>query len=194
MNFQWILNDFGEVAACVAEDFLEPLSYAAAGVLPALAAAALWTAAAACIRGGKWSLRRAAARIFFCLYVYVVIWQAFLSRESGSRTGVDLALLSTWKASAQSKAYVLENVLMFIPMGVILPLVWKKGRNPAVCVLTGAVCSALIEGLQYLTSRGHCQTDDLVMNTLGTLIGWGLAAALGSVCGIFNQKQSRKQL
>ncbi len=173
-----MLNGFGEVAVCMAEDLKEPLGYAAAGMVPALGAAVLWTAVGCCFLGERWRWRRAGVRFAFCLYIYVVLWQAFFSRESGSRTGVDLALFSTWRASAQSKAYVLENVLMFVPMGAMLPFVWKKGKNPAVCVLTGALSSTLIETLQFITSRGHCQTDDLVMNTLGTLVGWCLAAVL----------------
>lgn len=185
MNFEWTMDDFWKVAVCMAEDLKEPFGYAAAGVVPALGMAVLWMAAGRWLFGEKWKWKRVGVRFAFCLYVYVCLWQAFFSRESGSRTGVDLILLSTWKASAQAKAYVLENVLMFVPMGTMLPLVWKKGKNPAVCVLTGALSSTLIEMLQLITSRGHCQTDDLVMNTLGTLIGWCLAAV---ICFLWKKK------
>lgn len=167
----WLADGGREVIACMAEDFREPLGYLAAGTAPALAAAAVWTAADHCLRKEKW--RTAGPKFLFCLYVYVVVWQALISREPGSRTGVDPGLFATWQDSAQSKAYVLENVLMFLPLGALLPLVWKKAEDARICVLAGAACSAFIELLQYLTARGHCQTDDLVMNTLGALAGWG---------------------
>ena len=49
-------------------------------------------------------------------YILLVSMVTFFSREPGSRVGVDLQLFSTWGASTQEKAYVIENIIMFIPL------------------------------------------------------------------------------
>lgn len=59
--------------------------------------------------------------IFLC-YLVVVIIQTLLSRESGSRDGMDPVLFSTWGDTIRSHAYVVENVMMLIPYGLLLSL------------------------------------------------------------------------
>ena len=63
----------------------------------------------------------------------------------------------------------LGNIAVFIPIGFLLPLLWniKGGR----VLLTGAVCSLLIELCQLFLPRSS-DVDDLILNTLGTLLGW----------------------
>ena len=39
-------------------------------------------------------------------------------------------------------------------------------------VLLGFIISVGIETVQLLTERGYCQLDDIVMNTLGSLVGY----------------------
>ena len=123
---------------------------------------------------------------WFCLFIYtiVTIFLAYFSREPGSRGGMDLIPFSTWGASAQEKAYVLENVLMFLPLGILLGLTgdrktgkkkWKRtGNMIAVCCLL----SCMLEGMQFITGRGYCQLDDVMMNTLGGAVGYVSVDAL----------------
>lgn len=107
------------------------------------------------------------------LYVYILLQQSFFSRPPGSRTTITLELFSTWGKSAQSKAYVIENIIMFIPYGILLPLmITRMRRSGILCVCSAAVFSILLETAQYLTSRGFCQLDDVVMNTAGAFLGW----------------------
>lgn len=63
------------------------------------------------------------------------------------------------------------NVIMFMPLGFLLPLIWEKYRSMRRTVLTGAVFSLAIEAGQ-LFNRRHTDIDDLLMNTLGTVIGF----------------------
>ena len=42
-------------------------------------------------------------------YILLMSMVTFFSREPGSRVGVDLQLFSTWGASTQAKAYVIEK-------------------------------------------------------------------------------------
>lgn len=65
------------------------------------------------------------------------------------------------------------NVLLFVPLGILLPLLWKRFKNPFRTVLFGLFVSAVIEFLQLFTYRAT-DINDLITNTLGTLIGWCL--------------------
>ncbi len=119
------------------------------------------------------SLRKEGWLVFLCaVYVIVTLIQAFFSREPGSRTGVDMQLFATWGKTAEAHAYVVENILMFIPFGMLFPGLFRPLRKGWVCAGVGCGLSIALEFAQWLTQRGHCQLDDVVMNTLGAGIGW----------------------
>lgn len=65
----------------------------------------------------------------------------------------------------------LLNILLFIPFGMLLPLLWKKYENLFAVVISGFLFSLLIEVGQIFTLRAT-DIDDLFTNTLGTLIGF----------------------
>ena len=68
----------------------------------------------------------------------------------------------------------LLNVLLFVPLGFFLPLFWKRFQKLWSTVLFGFCISLLIEVLQIFTLRAS-DINDLMTNTLGTLIGWCIA-------------------
>ena len=58
--------------------------------------------------------------MLFCIYIAVMLVITFLSRENGSRSGaMDLQLFSTWGINKRNNAFVVENVLLFIPYGFL---------------------------------------------------------------------------
>ena len=116
-------------------------------------------------------------RSFLCAYVVLMIQIVLLSREPGTRISVDLIPGSTWTQDSQGRAYVIENVLLFIPYGVLLPLSFQKIRLRWI-VLMGFFTSVLIELVQYMTGRGYLQVDDVIMNTVGMILGAGLVSVL----------------
>ena len=70
------------------------------------------------------------------------------------------------------------NIILFMPMGFLLPAVWKEYRSFKVTLFSGLVVSLLIEILQIFTFR-LTDIDDLITNTLGTAAGyylWKMAA------------------
>lgn len=68
--------------------------------------------------------------------------------------------------------YIL-NVIMFMPFGFLLPLIWKQMRNPIKISLTGFSFSLAIELCQLFNHR-NTDIDDLLMNTLGSFTGYFL--------------------
>lgn len=65
----------------------------------------------------------------------------------------------------------IENILLFIPLGFMLPCIWKKYEMLWKTALSGITFSLIIE-LSQLFNRRITDIDDLLMNTLGALIGW----------------------
>lgn len=160
-----------ELLRVLMEDMKEPVSYLPLGIGVAVVAMLLMRLIA-----GKRAWGRPQRLFVFLLAVYgTVVWvQAFFSREPGSRSGIDWGLFETWGTSWQSRAYVIENVIMFLPLGVLLPLVMHRCRKWWKMLLISLIWSAMIEGMQLVTGRGFCQLDDVVMNTAGGCLGYGM--------------------
>lgn len=108
----------------------------------------------------------------FTVYLFTLLQLSYFSRLPGSRNTVSLIFLETWGGSMQSKAYVIENILMMIPFGALLPTILKPARNALCCIPIGFMFSTCLEYAQFCSKRGHMQVDDVVMNTIGTLVGF----------------------
>ena len=65
----------------------------------------------------------------------------------------------------------LLNVLLFVPLGFLLPVLWKRFRSFLWTGLLGFSFSLSIELLQLLTLRAT-DINDLMTNTTGTILGW----------------------
>lgn len=115
----------------------------------------------------------------FLAYLMVVFYMTFLCREPGSRNDISLVLFETWGEQFSSHAMFIENIILFIPFGMLLPLLYRRFRQGWICVLAGFLCSCSIEIMQHLTGTGYLQLDDIVTNTAGTLLGWLLWKAWG---------------
>lgn len=69
------------------------------------------------------------------------------------------------------------NVLLFVPLGFLLPVFWKRFKKLHWTVLFGFCISLLIELLQLFTFRAT-DVNDLMTNTFGAFAGWCLARVL----------------
>jgi len=65
------------------------------------------------------------------------------------------------------------NVLLFIPLGFLLPIIWPNIKKIKQIVLSGISFSLLIELSQLFTNR-RTDIDDVLMNTFGTILGYWL--------------------
>lgn len=73
-------------------------------------------------------------------------------------------------SSEGALTYIL-NIIMFMPLGFLLPLIWENFRNVRKVVLVGFLMSLTIEIGQLFNIR-TTDIDDLMMNTLGALAGY----------------------
>ena len=73
------------------------------------------------------------------------------------------------------------NTAMFIPSGIILPIIYKKLNSFWKVVAAGAMLSLCIEILQLPFSGRASDVDDLILNTAGVMIGYGIYALVRAV-------------
>ena len=81
------------------------------------------------------------------------------------------------------------NIIMLMPLGFLLPYIWKNFRNPIKVALTGLVFSMLIEFSQLPTNR-LVDIDDLMMNVLGAIFGFVVWKLIGR--HFFNRKEEKR--
>ena len=127
------------------------------------------------------------------IYLFVVLEVTVLLRAGFEGNGRVEPLLSVYKDawhtwSGRAWRNIVLNVLMFVPLGILLPLVGKVFRKFWVTYLCGAALSAMIEGLQLALNRGLCSLDDLINNASGAMIGYGLYSA---VAYLIDRKNNR---
>lgn len=66
------------------------------------------------------------------------------------------------------------NIILFVPLGFLLPMIWKEYRSLRTAALAGLLLSVLIEILQIFTFR-LTDVDDLITNTAGAVLGFYMA-------------------
>ncbi len=69
---------------------------------------------------------------------------------------------------------LLGNILLFIPLGLLPPLLWSWSRKLWKTLLLAAGIMTAIELLQMFLLVGTCDVDDLILNVTGAAIGYGL--------------------
>ena len=66
------------------------------------------------------------------------------------------------------------NTLMFLPLGIVWPSVFRKLDTHVKVIAAGVGTSALIEILQLPFFDRVSDIDDLILNSLGFLMGYGI--------------------
>ena len=64
------------------------------------------------------------------------------------------------------------NVVVFIPFGFLIPYVLKRGRNFFVMLINAFLFVLGIEVFQLFSAFGAFDVDDILLNTLGGLLGF----------------------
>lgn len=70
------------------------------------------------------------------------------------------------------------NVLIFAPFGFLLPAMRRSLRRAGRVTLLGFFFSLTVETVQLLTRTGSFDVDDLLLNTLGALLGYACYAMI----------------
>jgi len=74
---------------------------------------------------------------------------------------------------AYARWNVIGNILLFVPFGLLIGLACK-GKGGAVFVfLSGFAVSLCFEAVQFLYAIGEFDVDDIMLNVIGALSGYG---------------------
>ena len=133
--------------------------------------------------------------IITCLFIgnlLMIICATLLrqpSRYYGFRLGVFSSFISAWNSGTFHEwSFIVLNVLMFTPMGVLLSLMIKSRRRLAWCYVIGLVVSFSIETLQIVFKNGYFEIDDIIYNIIGITFGYILFSFFSIFIRILKQK------
>lgn len=136
--------------------------------------------------------------ILFLLYIAVLFYILFLyGARNGNQFGLELfskehfnmvnyipfaTILSFLERANESSINIdivvrnmAANLLMFIPMGMALPVLFEKKFNKLWKILLfGIILVLIIEVIQFITFFGSADIDDLILNVVSIVIGYGI--------------------
>ena len=129
-------------------------------------------------------------------YYFLVLCSTVICRNGGRER--QMVLMPFWKYpdiwnKVDYPADLLEvllNIALFIPIGLLLDGMGMKLKRVFLC---GVVLSGIIEMSQLAFCRGLCETDDVIHNTLGCVIGYFLVRSVVLVrseeCGLVRSEE-----
>ena len=121
--------------------------------------------------------RTAVNAVLVGFIAFIILYATLLTRSPGDYDVVLRPFAALMEAKDQPELYreMLMNVFLFFPLGLTLsnalPRRWNYRRRIGVTVLAGCLLSAGIECAQYRFALGLAETDDVLCNTLGALLG-----------------------
>lgn len=136
------------------------------------------------------------SQLAFLLYCGLMLWLLFGQRMDGGSLQIDpdttgqsvnltpFATLRLYGRILQKNTNpalvrhaiinLVGNVVMFVPLGWFLPALFRKTRGFFRTVFLGVGLVCLVEAVQFITGLGSCDVDDLLLNMLGVILGYGL--------------------
>lgn len=119
----------------------------------------------------------------FLLYLIVLLYLCFFSETFGRYSHEDVAInlipfreINRFFGNISSLGWgaflinIFGNIVAFMPFGFFEAMFIKDGNIKKATVFSGFF-SILIELMQLLTRVGTCDIDDVILNTLGALLG-----------------------
>lgn len=115
----------------------------------------------------------------FLIYTVIVLGATFIHRTPVMYENINLHIFSSYikvwnRISLLELRNIIFNILMFLPFGFVLPLLFKKCEKFYITYFLGLCMTISIEVLQLISKRGIFEIDDIINNTLGCMIGYGV--------------------
>lgn len=110
-------------------------------------------------------------------YMGCVAGVTLFNREPTGFTRMNLDLFWSYRTvlethSSKVMVEIICNIAMCIPFGIMIPLLLRWTRNFFVFLLCDVAFTVFIESVQYITTRGLFELDDIFNNALGGIIGY----------------------
>ena len=130
---------------------------------------------------------RNAARVLFLIYAVVLIYFLFFADWYGHAPGKAVRSAPNLVPFREIERYMkrgyiigsrlvfwnlIGNVIGFMPFGFMLPLISDHFRKWYRVFLCGFLLTLLVESVQLISGIGIFDVDDMILNTLGALLGY----------------------
>ena len=124
-------------------------------------------------RRGKMRLKDCLALSILAFYMAFVFTVSIYARKVSPEPMIQPVLFWSYKYIANGDRgmffEVFWNVVLFMPYGFLASIISKSKAKWSV-LLSGSLLSSAIEITQLITHRGLFEYDDMIHNTLGTVI------------------------
>lgn len=121
------------------------------------------------------------SRLLLVVYLTIVYCSTILFRNSNEAFRYDFHPFWSYSAISDGSSILLAenimNVIVFIPVGMLIGLGFSKWPCWKAIGL-GCMFSISIEALQFAFKRGFCEVDDVIHNTIGCIIGYGIGKVI----------------
>lgn len=127
-------------------------------------------------------------KILFIIYIIILVWiilfkLSFNFSDIGRLRSVNLIPFKYDIETTFQLKEVIDNILIFIPMGVLLKMLKIDNKRT---ILFGFLTSLSFEIMQYMFQIGVSDITDIITNTTGTIIGMLFYVIL---CKIFKNRE-----
>ncbi|MGC4376981.1 VanZ family protein [Fictibacillus sp. Mic-4] len=115
--------------------------------------------------------------VFFIYFSILIYTTLFTFNHYVYGKSFNLVLFDSIRLMWRSGSYwlifknIIGNILLFFPLGFLLPLISRWFANWQVMIVIGFGTSSIIEILQYKYFERIFDIDDILLNGLGTLVG-----------------------
>lgn len=121
---------------------------------------------------------------YLFLLAYLTFFSSHYGRGNGLR-GINIVPFSTimqyltrHMGTSSVIINLAGNIAAFMPMGFLLPLAFESMKKFSRVIAVSIFATVLVEVVQYLTSSGISDIDDIFLNLLGGISGYLLYKAL----------------
>ncbi len=136
-------------------------------------------------KGGLYTITNVQGITVFLLAAWLTLVVGLTLLDRGAHYGgrINYWLFSGYVAAWNNRSFgefqqIVFNLIMFMPLGFLLPLLGKSFQRAVPVLLVSLLLSLGVETAQLLTARGIFDLDDLLHNTLGGLAGFSLLDAV----------------
>lgn len=124
---------------------------------------------------GKIFFSQAVGMLLLIVFLGIVFGSTVFTRMPSPQRDYKLKLFWSWREVYYGDVEMLKknllNMVLLLPAGILLPVIFKHRISWRFCLIVGGVISAGIEISQLLLCRGLFEWDDIIHNAFGCMIG-----------------------
>ena len=141
--------------------------------------------------GRKQSFLHITAVFVFCYYLFGILTVAGIGYTSTMSFSPKISLIP-FLGMITGPIDTILNLVLFVPLGFFLPLLYKKYHHIKNVVLTGFLFSLSIEIIQMF-GWGATDINDLIINTVGACLGYLIYYLLSKIVPINFRKRLQSE-